>query len=362
MQHGPADGHSQGWHTPVNLLKLIRTMCSASVLAVSACGGDVEISSCVDGGCPSKPEALAAASITLVEPVDIPADSDVLLTLTGMGFSQAGFVTLSSVPCLTPQMRTAVTLQVQCTSREAGVHMLSVFAPDSDQASKVIARMAVTVSSRTTPSHLVDSGTHAHQCFEAGSQVWVACDSQAAQGLSRVQEGMKPIQALRFSTLPNAATGRPYALEDCIKDERTSLVWEGKAQAGWRAGQRLYTHYDRSLYDPFDLATSEGNTGLYVAKVKQALLCGFDDWRLPRPEELQGLLNYGVAVPGPLWPHAYFPNTPAEARYWTATPYADSALLSWYVDFASGVVSMASRQEGLSLRLVRGPSVVSAQE
>ncbi len=331
---------------------------AAGVVVLSACGGNSGFAP-EDDVCTTHPKASAAASMSRVQPENIPANSEVTLTLTGIGLPEKASVLLASEPCLATQGLTAQTFEARCQTRESGNHVLSVYAHDACASAQRVASIQVMVSDRATSRLLFASGLGSGQCYAVGSDDLVDCGSALAQQLSPSQDGMKILPVPQFSTLQNVLTGTRYTLEECIQDPRTSLVWEGKTKTGFRAGHHRYTQTQLSPDNPSDLALSGRDTDQYLARVNRQRLCGFDDWRLPSAEELQGLLNYGVAVPAPLWSSQDFPNTPTEARYWAATPYADSTLLHWYVDFASGVVSIAARQEGLSLRLVRGPAGVS---
>ena len=53
----------------------------------------------------------------------------------------------------------------------------------------------------------------------------------------------------RYSLVANASGGT-YALTECVKDNSTGLVWEGKNPVGStsRLGSSTYTNYDASLY------------------------------------------------------------------------------------------------------------------
>jgi hypothetical protein len=346
-------------------MALARLLCSAlwrrrsllSVtlcLALSACDGGLTYSPAEDDLCSSQAADLTVVSIRSVLPEAIDGQADVVLTIVGTGFPETASVSLSASPCARPVLRTAQTLKVQCWSGEVGPQMLSVYANEPGRAPELVARAQVMVSSRNTKRKLAPSGGQVGTCYGLGSDHWVPCDSEAAQALSAFQEGMQAQPEPQFSSVLHASQSRAYPLEECVKDERSSLVWEGKTLDGWRAGQRLYTYYTQGLHDPFEQAMTEGNVDHHLMWVNQLKLCDFADWRVPSPEELQGLLNYGAAAPEAMVSSTFFPHTPAEARYWSAAPYADSVLLAWYVDFSSGVVSMAPRQEGLSLRLVRG--------
>lgn len=156
----------------------------------------------------------------------------------------------------------------------------------------------------------------------------------------------------------------PLSGDECIQDNVTGLVWEGKtASAGLRAATNTYTWLNS------DSATNGGGAGsvnggscsgstacdtqAYVAAVNAAKLCGFSDWRLPTVGELSGLVDSGAAS-GAAAPAA-LANQRA-ASYWTATPKASAGDTTgaWIVDFATGAVGFTAKSTPASVRLVRG--------
>ena len=80
---------------------------------------------------------------------------------------------------------------------------------------------------------------------------------------------------------------------------------------------------------------------------------GYSDWRLPTPEELEGLLDSSVPVPGPRIPRSAFPGAKA-GRYWTGTAYAPDSSKAWAVDFAVGESGPQDKAQRLYFRAVRG--------
>jgi hypothetical protein len=118
-----------------------------------------------------------------------------------------------------------------------------------------------------------------------------------------------------FATVAGAAV-------NCTRDNVTGLLWEGKTGAG--------TH------DPTDTYTWAG-TAAHVAAVNASNLCGFNDWRLPTPEEMASLVDNGAAAP--TLDSTWLPNQQA-GRYWTSTEYRDGTNTNaWFVDFATGNVN-----------------------
>jgi hypothetical protein len=125
------------------------------------------------------------------------------------------------------------------------------------------------------------------------------------------------------------------------------LLWEIKTQDGGpRDRTRVYTQ---------KLHGQPGTALAFVAQVNAEGLCGANDWRLPRAAELSGLVDHGVAPPGPTIDVNWFPNTPSGfGGDWAAEGLAADPAKAWYVDFDTGVAFYTKRQFGRTVRLVRG--------
>lgn len=78
-------------------------------------------------------------------------------------------------------------------------------------------------------------------------------------------------------------------------------------------------------------------------------LGGHNDWRLPDKRELLSLVDYGTADPA--IDTGYFPDT-STYDYWTNTTY--NATNAWYVQFADGGVTTASKTSDKHVQCVRG--------
>lgn len=203
-----------------------------------------------------------------------------------------------------------------------------------------------------------DTGVSAQQCFAAGSDALVACDSAPARALSPLQDGGLGRDAVgatnagsdgklgfQFSPLPGG----------CVRDEVTGLVWESKpADGGLRHYALQYTNYgDRRA----------GDASEFVDRVNAAALCGFADWRLPTLQELHSLLDYGaMTVAAPWIDQTWLPNTRA-AHYWTSTVIAPqqglASRVKWVQFNPRGFfIQPGDRSELYGVRLVRGGNAV----
>lgn len=142
-----------------------------------------------------------------------------------------------------------------------------------------------------------------------------------------------------------------HSKEECIKDNQTGLIWEGKTASGVRAGSNTYTNYHSSYYGTQAEMDAATNTHGYVNAVNAAGLCGFNDWRLPTVEELEAILDMGV-VSGPKIDVTWFLNTQSFA-YWATSSGAETAIAP-YIDFRLGTIRFTStRFSPGHVRLVR---------
>jgi Protein of unknown function (DUF1566) len=224
---------------------------------------------------------------------------------------------------------------------------------------------------------LNDTGVASDRCYQAAQvgqnpNQMVSCIGVAAIALSDKQDGMMGRDVTHnnntdgklgfsFSTVGN------YAKTECIKDNVTGLMWEGKPTSGLRANTNTYTNFGNN---------SVGDTSAYVTAVNAQGLCGFSDWRIPKRGELQNIVSYNAAnVPdlahgGPpqdAFDPGWFPNTVVSSfssaygtntsviGYWTASLYAGNTNSAWRVNPAHGFVAANSRSYSqYNLRLVRG--------
>ena len=107
----------------------------------------------------------------------------------------------------------------------------------------------------------------------------------------------KSTTAQSYGYVANASDGL-YDKTECVQDNNTGLVWEGKtaSPATSRLGTSTYTNYDSTssgqklgggnpTQTEIDAIT---NSIGYKNSVNTSALCGYTDWRLPTKEELRG--------------------------------------------------------------------------
>ncbi|MCX8520081.1 MAG: DUF1566 domain-containing protein, partial [Rhodoferax sp.] len=171
----------------------------------------------------------------------------------------------------------------------------------------------------------------------------------------------------KYSLVANASGGT-YDKTECVKDNVTGLIWEGKTASGSRLGTTRYTNLDalgstQTFYAPItqtDLDASTNSISYRNSVNASPGLCGITVWRVPTKDELLTLLD--TSQPTALKINTdFFPNTSTNNNYWTST--ADSApspTFAWAIDFYDGGTGInhgwASRSATLVLRLVSGTS------
>ena len=187
---------------------------------------------------------------------------------------------------------------------------------------------------------LPNTGVSGAQCFETGTNILVNCAAASAIALSRQQDGTRFFYNTEFYNPVGSAP-----LTDCVQSDLTGLVWEGKTASGLRAGSNSYTNAGGG---------GAGDTSGYIAAVNASNLCGFSDWRLPTPQELQNLVRYGVV--GPISINlSKLPNTSdAAGGYWSSAAAPLGGTQRWSLSFGTGARSTAAPSTLRHVRLVRG--------
>ena len=175
----------------------------------------------------------------------------------------------------------------------------------------------------------------------------------------------------KYSLVANASGGF-YDRTECVKDNSTELIWEGKTASGDRAGSNTYTNYDSTtgLQSPVGTDVTQANIdattnsiGYRNTKVNTGNgLCGFTDWRMPTKDELLGIVDLTststqcLLAPGRSCKinTTWFPNTNSYL-YWSSTPQSSSTSSAEVVNFSTGTVIFGgtTRNVPQSVRLVR---------
>ena len=144
-----------------------------------------------------------------------------------------------------------------------------------------------------------------------------------------------------------------YDKTECVRDNATGLIWEGKTTYGLRAGGNKYNNLDStSLLQiaantvPSTVATparsptqaeidAPDNSIGYKNNVNAISLCGSTAWRMPTKDELQGIRIAGTTTQIDL---TWFPSTNMSGYYATSTPFGTQAERSSVVQFGAGTV------------------------
>ncbi len=303
--------------------------------------------------------------ITSFTPTTAPSGTATLFTVLGANIPLTSVVSMPGGTCQSPTNATDRGFSTVCTTGATTGNVEVVVNNDTpanggwwigQQTLNITAATPVTAA--TSLSLLTDTGITANQCYGAGSDALISCTSAAAIALNAQQDGMvgrDVVNAdstdgwlgLSYSALTSTTTTVTTTIgttttttttistnPNCLKDNVTGLTW-----------QRTSTTLTAL---PGSAQNSEALSLRNAANA--ASLCGFSDWRLPTPNELQSLVNYGSSNPLFAIDLNWFLTT-RSAAYITGTQYLSGTSANvWVVDFVRGRVESSAPQE---LRLVR---------
>ena len=286
--------------------------------------------------------------------------SDLALTATGCANIQSVADTIMS----TTQRQFTCTpasqglLQVSISSAALGIganYAQSITIGQLTCTPPQVLNQAGVCAAPTTTSKLNDTGITASQCYQAGSDTLVDCGSAGALALNNAQDGMTGRDADPASNSNiDGKLGFSFSAVagGCVQDNVTGLMWEVKtADGGLRDWHKTYTNYS-AAYNPNNQYGAATDASGYVTAVNATSLCGHNDWRLPSADELQSIVDYGVAYPGPTIDASWFPNTQG-GWFWSASSYVGYSDYAWGVYFNYGGVNDNNRNVTYAVRLVR---------
>jgi hypothetical protein len=144
-----------------------------------------------------------------------------------------------------------------------------------------------------------------------------------------------------------------YDKTECVRDNATGLIWEGKTTSGLRASDNKYNNLDSTSLLQIAANTVPSTTALpartptlleidapdntvgYKNNVNTLSLCGSKAWRLPTKDELQTLRMAGTTAQIDL---NWFPNTNLNGYYATSTQFGTLQERAYVVQFGTGTV------------------------
>lgn len=205
-------------------------------------------------------------------------------------------------------------------------------------------------------------GDHGRDALASAGQLTKIGGGEAGFDYTKISNSGQPLGA-------GVALGTGAGDWGCTRDNLIGLIWEVKLNdaASLRHMDHTYTWYDTNAAINGGNAGTIGaavtcnstltqcNTSAFVAAVNAQGLCGANDWRMPTPQELQGIVHTGTL--NPAIDTGYFPNTSTSgnaAMFWAGRNYAVDASSAWYVYFNIGSVFDNYKSSNYGVRLVRG--------
>lgn len=211
------------------------------------------------------------------------------------------------------------------------------------------------------------SGITAKQCYQAGSDLLVPCDSAEAIALSGPgkQDGMRAISnPMSFSKLSS------YDIGECVKDNITGLLWAGntfklislsESHTNYDSTQETQTAFGKPTQAQIDAPTNSIGQVNHINK--DIKLCGYSDWRRPTAQELFNLMDYGRISSNSLaLDPTWFPNASntVDAAFWSSSKPEGTYLppngefeMAWLINFQTGQGGPQYRENRSRVVLVR---------
>jgi len=346
----------------MNIIKQLKTAAALlALLGITACGGgggggDAGVCAAgkvlQNGQCvapiaaPSGVDAVAGdGQATVSWPAVAGASSYNLYKAAASGVTTGNYASLSAGSKATG----ATSPFVQSGLTNGATYYFVVTALDANGESLESSEVAATpLAPVAAAGKLNDTGIYrGDACFKDLYSFPVSCSSAEAIALNDAQDGMVGRDAVT-ATNSDADGKLGFSFSaiagGCVLDNVTGLMWEVKTtDGGLRDWNKKYTNYG-------DGSANDAST--YVVAVNAVNLCGYADWRLPTVDELQGIVDYGVAFPGPAIDATWFPNA-NNLWSWTGSSVVGHSDYAWFVSFNNGYVDNFHRSFLNAVRLVR---------
>jgi len=142
-------------------------------------------------------------------------------------------------------------------------------------------------------------------------------------------------------------------VNEIVTDHLTGLMWQDDEAVSsvtkrWITDTNYYT-CENDKTDPSCFDTTGDTATTYCDEL---VMGGFEDWRLPSSEELEGIVNYGIRNPAI---DITFQNIVSGGYYyyWSSTNVVNREELVWAVYFVNGYVDAYAKLSILYIRCVR---------
>lgn len=325
-------------------------------VALVACGGGSSYTGT------SSTSSAAAAVVSTFSPATAVAGVATTYLVNGVNLPTTVVVTLAGGSCATPTNVTTTSFSVVCTAGTAAGTVAMIARNDLEsKGGWWIGQQALVVTAAPTATVLLpDTGITASQCYAASSNALFSCTSVDAIALNDKQDGMVG-RDVTSSDSTDGLLGSSYRLvgavgaTECVKDEVTGKTW-----------QRVSSTLPAYPADPNK--TSNAAAGDMTLKAdaardaaNAAALCGYTDWTIPSPFDLQSLVNYGASSGVVAIDSNWF--TAKSAGYFTSAQYLDGGgTYRWRVDFGRGIVTgVVDQWASAELRLMRAATPVATR-